>query len=104
MQPALPLALLNSSFASSGAENAWTRRGRQKAGYSYAPPRKQRAKPKPVHAKLGRPASPRKPKPTGHRALELLVDCGREGCTEAVLLANKSMTCLVGGGEIVLRR
>jgi hypothetical protein len=30
----------------------------------------------------------RRPKPDRRRALELLADCGHEGCTEAVMLAN----------------
>jgi hypothetical protein len=34
------------------------------------------------------PARHRTAKPTRRRALELLADCGHEGCTEAVLLAN----------------
>jgi hypothetical protein len=49
----------------------------------YAPTRKPRPKPKP-----GRPASRRAPEPTRRCALELLVGCGPEGCSEAVMLAN----------------
>ena len=49
----------------------------------YAPPRKPRPKPKP-----GRPAPRRVPKPTRHRALELLDGCGIEGCSEAIMIAH----------------
>jgi hypothetical protein len=47
-------------------------------------------------------AARRLPRPTQHRALEILADCLQEGCTEAIMLAHgfsvEQMVALVRAG------